>query len=403
MNPRRKSILFAWEWGAGVGHLRPFAPLAARVQSAGHRVTVVVRDLTNVRRFFCRDKFEVRQAPCNTANIAGTVRDPTTFAGIAWNLGYDNPVRVAGLIEAWRGVIDDVRPDLVVCEFGLTASIVSHVLGLPRLALGTGFTCPPPTHPLSSLKEGQQEAQVEAKAKSVEARVLQNINWGLRKNGLPAIHSVADAICRPEETLLATVAEFDHYARRPGNPEYLGVWSRSEGETPLWHGQTGCKAVAYLKPFKNFRRLHEAFASQGVDVALVADGVPESMLAGPEPPAMRLQRGLVDLERAAPECRFGITNGNHATTLRMLALGLPVLVCPLFIEQRYTAERVCRLGMGVRVDPSKPANYASAIEGIRTSSECRSAALAFAARYQQAFAEAETRAAERFFEAIERS
>lgn len=358
-------------------------------------MTIAARDLTCVRRFYCRDRFSIRQAPCNTAHVANKIVRPSTFADIAWNLGYDHPGRLAALLDAWQAIIREVDAEVIVCDFGLTASLAAKAVGLPRIAIGTGFTCPPATTPLTPLAPTTAEPAVAEQSDTTEQRVLDRMNSALRDCRLPLIETFADALCGPPETLLGTVPELDPYPRTTAPPEYLGIWDHGEAASPVWRNSGGPKAVAYLKPFKNFQAFHRALASFGVDVALCSDGIPASLLAGSDSGAMTVQAGLVDLKQAAPECQFGITNGNHGTTLRMLSLGLPVLACPLFIEQRCSARRLAQMGLGIAVDPARAEGFLPAVNAILSRSSFRDAAVSFAAKYAQQYPASEEHAYQR--------
>jgi len=89
------------------------------------------------------------------------------------------------------------------------------------------------------------------------------------------------------------------------------------------------------------------------------------------------QTGFVDWNIASEVVSFVVTNGNHGSTLAAISRGLSVLVCPLWIEQRITAERIEAMGCGVVVDPNQANAFSEAIESLMTKASYRESAKAY--------------------------
>ena len=56
-------IIYAWELGAGYGHLAAFLPLAKALRAAGHEVIFVVKELTHAETLLGQQGFAYLQAP----------------------------------------------------------------------------------------------------------------------------------------------------------------------------------------------------------------------------------------------------------------------------------------------------------------------------------------------------
>ncbi|TWU06408.1 glycosyltransferase [Stieleria varia] len=341
-------ILYAWEWGTGFGHLSRFALLGSRLVSDGFRVTVAACDLSHVHRFFHPSIFQIRQAPTKTNLSHAPFRNPTTIAGLAYNLGYDSPDHVAVFANAWRGLIADVRPTHVVSDFGIGAAIGIRGHGIPIIQIGTGYACPPPKTPLQSMK-GLTPHQGEW---NLEQSMVQWVNDALSRQAEP-FEFFAAILQSDPGILLSTVPELDHY-QRDDQATHLGIWDHVDGRSVQWPGLRKKKVFAYLKPNPGNDALIQSVLDAGAEVAAVSLREPRNEKATKGEPLVKHQSGAVTLKSVAEECDFAITNGNHGSTLRLLSYGIPVMACPLYLEQRVTAATLERLGLGVSAALHQP-------------------------------------------------
>ncbi len=390
---RSMNVLFAWEWGAGVSHLLRFRPLAEHLRKKGHRVVVASRDLSNVHSIFGDQADAIYQSPTLTATVAAVIQSPPTIAELAWNLGYDTPGRVHGLVAAYRHILQQESIDAVVSDYGLAASIAAKTLGLRRLRIGTGFECPPETTPLTQL--AHHAPSDSSSSPSKEAEVLAMINASIRHWGVNELTSFAEAIGESGKTLLATVPELDPYAVARNQllratPNYLGTIETGGGLAPVWPEQPGPKVIAYLKPFPALRQVLARLAAMQCNVALVADGIPSHWVHELGPRVL-LQKGSVDLSMAARECSFALTNSNHGMSIRMLSLGIPVIGFPLFLEQRVHAHCMHQHRLALSIFPQTMDRVEDAVQRA-LSDAARKTAANFSKRYLSFLGESKQRA-----------
>jgi hypothetical protein len=57
-------ILFAWEYGGGLGHLTPYSDLIDRLIVDQHEILFVARSLSSAARVFDGRAVTLMQAPC---------------------------------------------------------------------------------------------------------------------------------------------------------------------------------------------------------------------------------------------------------------------------------------------------------------------------------------------------
>jgi hypothetical protein len=355
-----KHLLYAWEWGAGVGHLARFAPLAQQLVESGMRVTVAARDLTHASRYFPSDRFEIRQAPTSVGSITPRVSNPSTMSGLAWNLGYNSPQRIRGFTHGWAGLVRDTNPDAVLSDFGIGAAIAAHAHQVPHFRMGTGFECPPLSSPLLPFR--YHEGQPHDDAAEIERQQVEWISSAISElHSGAALDSFATLVGSADSTLLCTIREFDHYDRDLSDADYFGVWSPKHGSPVSWAGRSELRAFAYLKPFRALPALLKALTDHNIEVALTTDVGHAGAMAGVDQTLIVPQSDFVDLDDVKRTCRFAITNSNHGTSISMLSAGIPVLALPMFIEQRITANRIAELGLGQTVNCVRPVQFPQAV------------------------------------------
>ena len=166
------------------------------------------------------------------------------------------------------------------CPHGLARGAGRQV---KRVVLGNGFCCPPDCSPLPDLRPWMPaECGWLQKA---EQHVLESMNRVLESRRAEPLGRVTQLYGEVDETLLTTLAEFDHYPDRKtltlasltpgpspvlpstaggrgeqvvtpgrspkgrGEIEYRGPWSLSGGEPPVWPAGGGKRIYAYLARF----------------------------------------------------------------------------------------------------------------------------------------------------------
>lgn len=94
------TILFAWELGAGLGHINLMRPLAEGLRQRGHDVRLALRDLSRASELFDPTVFLFYQAPCKLGPVPDVVRVPRTFAQSSTTSASRRPASCS----AWPGL-----------------------------------------------------------------------------------------------------------------------------------------------------------------------------------------------------------------------------------------------------------------------------------------------------------
>jgi UDP:flavonoid glycosyltransferase YjiC (YdhE family) len=360
-------IAFAWEWGSGSGHIMRFSPLARQAIQDGHQLTLIVRDSKRTRNLLStyqlnHANISVIESPAWPRCPRDQLRLPNCLSQIAWNLGFFDQTATNQQIRWWRDRMHELRPELVVQDFGVTAGLVAWTLGIPTLRIGTGYTCAPRTEipaSIPALSDVLSDSHTTTNQSAWES-LRERIRTGCQTNDLNPPDRWHEIINGCEEDRIATVALLDPYAPVRPNARYCGVWpaaSSAMNRSDRW-----ATAIAYLKPFPAWELFFSALRQCGVRVDLVPDGVDASLLRTCDPAWVRVLDRFVPIEKAAQNQRHLINNGNHGTSALALLSGMAVITCPLFLEQRLTADAIETAGLGLRVNLHRPKNFLQRID-----------------------------------------
>jgi rhamnosyltransferase subunit B len=138
------TILYAWELGAGFGHLIPLSRIEQKLRQDGHRAVFAVADVAAAAAALGPQAVIV-QAPVWPAHrhFGAAGGSLASYTDILAAIGLADSGKLAAVMRAWLNLIDLVRPDAVVVDHspGLLAAL--HGSAIPVVAVGSGFTMPP--------------------------------------------------------------------------------------------------------------------------------------------------------------------------------------------------------------------------------------------------------------------
>jgi UDP:flavonoid glycosyltransferase YjiC (YdhE family) len=374
-----RHVHFAWEFGAGLGHVARLRPIAAALQERGFRISFGLRQ-TGATGALPSDWPVWAAAVPGAAAVPDRLREPATFADILYNDGLTVTAERRGAIRAWRTLYDTLQPDLLVCDFAPYALLASQGLRMPRVLLGTGFACPPDQVPLPDLRAWQDH--YPERLRRTEAEVTAALNAQLEAQGEAPVRGVGELYARADAHLLTTFAELDHYPERPAAtpPDYRGIWSDLGGASPAWPDGDGRRVFAYLKPFRGLSRLLDQLEASGAAVVVFTRAPldPSRWRRG----TLRLTSEPVAMDAALADCDLAICHGGHGTVGSALLAGVPLLVLPFNVEQYHTGERVQSLGAGRSATLDDPGGIEEALAALLAGGATREQARRFAARYR---------------------
>jgi hypothetical protein len=176
-------VLLAWELGGNYGHLVALRALARELKRQGHTCTFAARDLGSAPGFLDPALGPLVQAPVRLTAGLNRVRRQLSYASLLHNIGFNEPVELAGRIHAWRTLYRALGTEFVFADHSPVALIAARTLGIPAACIGNGFTVPPvqspfPSFVARSLRDADWDQRGKASNAEVSVRALAFIMAG---------------------------------------------------------------------------------------------------------------------------------------------------------------------------------------------------------------------------------
>ena len=377
-------IVFTWELGGGIGHIMPYLFIVKALQTKGHEVIFILRDLSLANLISETCRATCFQAPIKISPIVNPIKEPLTYAHILHNIGFADLGVFNGLVEGWRALFKAIKPDLVIFEHSPTALLAARGYTFKKMLIGNGFSIPAHVYPLPNLR-----LWLKPDSKMLrhdEDSILDTINTLLDKSKLAPLNQITDLFAI-EPQVLCTLEELDPYKERK-NGNYYGSWMNPGGQKPLWPEGEEKKIFAYLKPFPTLpsllSTLIELKAPSIVYINRIDDKLKRRFSSSP---TLKFAGKPQDMSTIAAQCDFAILNATLNTTINLLLAGKPALHLPLYLEHWLTGHYVANLGAGINEQTLKPDEMAKKLDMLITSDSYTKAAQEFSKRYKHMNAE----------------
>jgi hypothetical protein len=374
-------IVFAWEHGGELGHAMASAALARVLNSRGHRIAFIFRELQPLSFIPGASAYDVFQAPVFLDEGRGAPM-PVSYADILLACGYDDARHVTDLLGRWLALLEDWKPDLLLADMSPTALLAARLLRLKRIAHGNGFAIPPRRSPLPAFRFDATVAPERVAA--ADSRALAGANAALAHFGGVPMRHLAEQF-ETDADFLTTFPELDSYGNRPQAGYWGPQFSADSGASVHWPAGNGKRVLVYVKKRNEPQvdGLIAAFTSAPHRVAAFIPGLDPRRVD-----ALRSPRRIVSERpmRFAPllkECDLFVSTGGSACPGTLMS-GVPQLVFPSHYEQYLTARRVEQLGVGLWMRPqATPGEIASSLNRILDEPAFMASARAYARRYPE--------------------
>ena len=337
-------ILYAWELGAGLGHVGCFVPLARALAERGCAVTWVLSDVTPAAARLLPGEATLLQAPRFRGQVTGLPEPQLAYSEVLLRHGYASAESLCPLLRDWRALIAAAQPDLIITDHAPTALLAARGLVDARARIGTGFCCPPAVTPEAPMLPWMPPDA--ARSRQSGQQVLDSINGALQAADAAPLAALAQ-MHEVDEDFITTYPELDHFPQR-ATPRRGAVLGSEGGLAPEWPATLGPRVFAYLRArqpqtallLRTLRRKHYATLVYCPDLAPQARAQFEST-------TLRFSDQPLDIIAVTAASDLVVCGGGHGTVCAALLAGKPLLLMPEMAEQAITAWNVEALGAGL--------------------------------------------------------
>lgn len=365
-------VLLTWELGGNLGHLAGLSQVADALHQRGHQVFLSVMDVRDVHKVI--DPTHVTLLPSPRPPGAPTVKDPRTWADLILPFGFSDPEVLTTLLRTWRNLLDLVAPDALVMDSSPLALVASRGATFPRLIFDNPWSLPPRVRPLAAVRPG---VTLHERLQS-EAPVLACIQHACRALDLP-VPEALEELFEVDHAIARSFERLDHYEREDSLQNVGPAFSIRGGLAPVWPQAGSGRVFAYLRgDYERFDAVVRALLATGRQVLLYATRVRPEALAALRAPNLSIVDHPVDFDLVTPHCDFAVCHSLSGTGSAFLVAGVPVLNCPMFLEQQALGYHASRAGLTTFIPPTGPVDLAERIQDVTSPR-----AIAIARRFQR--------------------
>lgn len=329
----------------GAGHLQPLVPLLAAAERQGHEILVVGPPALKAQ--VDRTGFPFRSGGEPAEEEIAPIREllpvaPPEEASVLGNRELFGRLAATAMLPEMERVFSEWRPDLVLrdpCEYA--SAVVSATLDVPMAQVAISL------------------AEAEAGSITAAAPALEE-----HRRGLADELRAAPYLTRFPASL--DPSPFPATTRYRESPE-LGAhpvpdwWNGSDA--PLVYVSFGT-VLGHMSMAENlYRAALRAVEDLPVRVLLTVGPRFDASRLDPVPANVHVEE-WVDQARAIREARVVVCHGGSGTAFGALALGVPLVMAPLFADQFENGRRISEAGAGVVVELGRPAGDADR-DGVR--------------------------------------
>ena len=372
-------VLIAWELGEAFGHLARCLRLAEGLVARGHQVTLALKEVRLPTGQQLVPGISVLAAP-RTPQTGPVDRSPINYADVLRVSGFSDAQDVAARLNAWRGILNLTRPDVLVADHAPTALLAARIADIAYLSVGNGFAIPPDVSPWPSIRPW--EAIPDRALSTAETLLDRVFDAALKALGYPKTARVRELF--GAEDVLDTFVELDHYGVRTAG-HYVGpIVSVRQAMRVEWQSREGSRVLAYLRPsVPGFSAILQAFARLDAEVLCVAPGMKPDVAERVATRRLRIALTPVDLAPLLERADLAVGYGNSGFSTQALLAGVPLAMRPRYVEQALLARRVEALGAGrLLAGQIDAGGVTSALQDLLGNPTYRNAAGAFQERHR---------------------
>lgn len=340
-------ILCVWELGDDLGHLAKWSAITNALNARGHEVYFSAKDFSRAGYFVFDKGVRCLQSPVWLPRPAQSLATQS-FADILLNKGFATPNQLRPMVQAWMYLMDLVKPDLMLFDHAPTALLASRFFTVPRVVVSEPFTSLPPRHPVEHLRPWDKRA--DDKLEEQEHHLVAIINMIATQYQFTPIVHVSD-LYDVDRVLLTGYAPLDMYRHHRRNAIYLGPFAtRAHFQLPQWH-DLNRKLFAYLKyGAEHVDTLLNVLSKMHVNALVYCAGASAEWCQARSTPRLQLTNKPVDINAVMAQASTVVCHGGMGVVNASLCAGIPLVILPLQLEQRHTANLLREQHLGIVIE-----------------------------------------------------
>lgn len=363
-----KTVLFAWEFGSGMGHIAMLERLAEILKQQAIRMVAAVKTPATAKDLVALG-IEIHQAPQwpDPANSdPSQQRSSATMGDSLASRGFADEVRLSAQLDEWERLVTMIKPDLMVSDFAPAASLIARGR-LPLFIVGNGYTLPPSEMTHFPLLHRLTEPVWE------EQRLLTIVNRASRRFGAMALSRLPQ-LFEGDARLVETFPLLDPHDLQRIEPAD-GPISK---DMPAIGNPEAQDIVVYLARGYEIRRdLIDALLPFARSISIHAPELSSAHCADLAAAGVKIRHLPFSLSSELARARIAIHRGGSGLAAEAIAAGVPQLILASQIEQELNGQALQREGIGKLIrayDPDEeisPDIIAAALcdDGMRTRAE----------------------------------
>jgi UDP:flavonoid glycosyltransferase YjiC (YdhE family) len=370
-------ILYAWEFGSGLGHLMIARPILAELQLAGHIVALASPNPRTALGVISLSRMEYLQTPKFPLAITQQTRQVRCYAEMFLRFGMRNVDQVVKVLQGWIEIFRQFTPDAIVADYGTLVKLAARACGIPVLQLGHGFLCPPVT--INNQPYDPQFHIADQERQNFERELVQCLNQALRQLNHPPLASLGDWL-QASATCLTTFEEWE-YIPRPCEIEYYGPVLSTGGAEPIWPDHSRPKVFVYLHPQFAQAELFNWLARESINTLVYARELPYELVREFRNTTVMMGTKRFEMRAVARQADLAITHAGIGTIADFLLAGKPLVVLPVHLDQYLLAEKLKLRGQAVTANPFRVEDQIQRIRWLLDNLAGQSSVTAFAQKY----------------------
>jgi hypothetical protein len=331
-------VLLAWESGAGRGHIVTLKTVAEALgNDFVFDAALCIMDHAAELAPLCDLVFPgARLFVDERRRRAPGAPRTATWGEFMGDTGFCNGEFLAVQVAWWQVVLTSRRTELLVADYSPCALMAAYGLGIPAVAVGTGYGIPPvglETFPVFLPEYAERIYD--------EEEMVAGINAAVGPLGVPPLLHLSDVYRRTDE-LVRTFDLLDPYISDRERPLLPPVGCFSSPKDRL-----GDEIFVYFSTAE----LHdpdvvEAIASLALPVRAFCPGIAPEIAQRFKSAGIIIEPAPVPHDLIAKRSRLMVHAGQHGIVCLGLAAGLPQVAIPQHLEHLYLARRCEGFGTG---------------------------------------------------------